>query len=182
MIAKRIFLALTLAAVAAISATALRAQSQELPANGEQEGAQQVCSNGNCGWLCQLKERQAQQLEGSWVHTPSPVLSPGTPPPPPIHTYLTFSRGGAVINPTCPFSEGHIILRRIRFSGITISFSSRRRREASAPADELWRLGAQCLRFFNASRRMEIFSGLSRKRAVASDCCASPDWSMARRL
>lgn len=95
--AKRIFLALILTATVAISATILRAQSSEPLTNGEQELAQAAAFNGHCDWLCQLRERQAQQLEGSWAMTVTPVPPPGAPPLPNRFVYLTITRGGAVI-------------------------------------------------------------------------------------
>lgn len=94
---KRIFLALILAVAVAISATVLRAQSSEPLTNGEQETAQQASSNGHCDWLCQIRERQAQQLEGSWAITVTPAPPPGVPPLPDRHVYATFARGGASI-------------------------------------------------------------------------------------
>jgi hypothetical protein len=96
MTTRRIIFALILAGMIAAPMAALRAQSSEPSTTGQQEADQQASSHGYCGWLCQLKERQAQQLEGSWAHTVSPVLPPGTPPLS-FRTYLTFSRGGAVI-------------------------------------------------------------------------------------
>ena len=91
---KRIFLALTLAAVAAISAAVLRAQSSEPPTNQEQEAAQLSSSNGQSDWLRRLRERQAQRLEGSWVMTVTAVTPPGRPT---RTNYTTFARGGVSI-------------------------------------------------------------------------------------
>lgn len=95
--AKRIFLALTLAAVVAISATVLRAQSNEQPINREQQAAQPAFVNTQCDWLCQLRERQAQLLEGSWVMIVTAVAPPGVPPPPVRTNYTSFARGGVSI-------------------------------------------------------------------------------------
>jgi hypothetical protein len=93
---KSIFLALVLTATVSISATVLRAQSSEPPTSGEGELAQALSFNGQCDWLCQLRERQAQQLEGSWAVTVTPVPPPGAPPLPDRFIYLTMARGGAV--------------------------------------------------------------------------------------
>jgi hypothetical protein len=97
-IAKKIFLALTLVAVATLSATDMRAQSGEPPTTQETaQETQEAAFNGYCGWLCQLRERQAQQLEGSWVVTVTPVVPPGVPEPPSFRAYGTIARGGAFI-------------------------------------------------------------------------------------
>jgi hypothetical protein len=98
MIAKRIFLALTLAAIVTLSTTDLRAQSGEPPTTQETaQESQEAASNRYCGWLCELRERQAQQLEGSWVVTVTPVVPPGVPQPPSFRAYATIARGGAFI-------------------------------------------------------------------------------------
>jgi hypothetical protein len=93
----RILLALTLAVAAAISATVPRAQSIEPAPNQEHEVAQSATFNGRCDWLCQLRQRQAQQLEGSWAMTVTPAPPPGAPPLPNRFVYLTIASGGAVI-------------------------------------------------------------------------------------
>lgn len=97
-IAKKVVLALTLAAVvAAISATVPRAQSNEPPTKQEQEAGPQVSSNGKCDRPCQLRERLARQLEGSWVIAVTAVVPPGAPAPPVRTNYTTFARGGGAI-------------------------------------------------------------------------------------
>jgi hypothetical protein len=47
--------------------------------------------------LEQLRQAQAQRLEGSWTNTVTPVVPPGVPPVPPFRTYVTFARGGGLI-------------------------------------------------------------------------------------
>lgn len=90
---KRIFLALTLAAVTAISATFLRAQSSD-----ELEFKQRLETNG----------KKAEWLEGSWMFTITAVVPPGVPPPPVRNVYVTFGRGGASIlsDRQAPFANG----------------------------------------------------------------------------
>jgi hypothetical protein len=90
--AKRIFLAFTLAAVAAISATALRAQSSV-----EQEAGRGLQSNGLIDVLEQQRQVQAQRLEGSWVLTVNAALPAGVPPPPARTSYTSFARGGVAL-------------------------------------------------------------------------------------
>jgi hypothetical protein len=106
-IARRTLFALTLAWMIAIPTATLRAQSSEPPTNQEQETAQPSSFSGQCDWLCQLRERQAQQLEGSWAMTVTPVPPPGAPPLPNRHLYVTFARGGVYIgfDRNSPFSS-----------------------------------------------------------------------------
>jgi len=105
--ARSIVFALTLAAVVTLSATDLRAQSGEPPATQETAQGSQAAFNDYCGWLCQLKERQAQRLEGSWAYTVTPAVPPGVPPVPSFGAYQTFARGGGGIGSdrTRPFSS-----------------------------------------------------------------------------
>lgn len=85
-----LFIALTL-----LSSTALlRAQSGEPQVGVSEETAQSGSFNERCDWLCQQRERQAQQLEGSWEMIVTPVPPPGAPPLPPRHLYVSFARGG----------------------------------------------------------------------------------------
>lgn len=106
MTTRKITLLLSLTLLVALTATILSAQSDEPTAR--QENAQQESSNGQCGWLCRLREQQAQRLEGTWINTVSPVVPPGVPQPPSQVAYLTFARGGAVTSyirtgPSGPF-------------------------------------------------------------------------------
>jgi hypothetical protein len=96
MTARKITLPLLITLSVAISATNLRAQSSEPPTN-QQGVAQQAFFNEGCDWLCQLLERQAQQLEGSWEMIVTPVPPPGALPLPSRHLYVTFARGGVYI-------------------------------------------------------------------------------------
>ena len=91
MTAKKIILFLSLTLLVALSATILSAQSSTT----EQESAQAEASHGRCDWRCQLREKQAQQLEGSWDIIVTPAVPPGVPQPPSFHSYGTFARGGA---------------------------------------------------------------------------------------
>jgi hypothetical protein len=94
MLAKKIFLALTLAATVAASATVAHAQS-----TGTEQSANQPASQGGgvLDVLEQIKQAQAQQLEGSWVVTVTPAVPPGVPQPPSFRAYATIARGGAFI-------------------------------------------------------------------------------------
>lgn len=51
----------------------------------------------HCDWLCQHKEQQAQQIEGSWTLAATVVVPPGTPAPAPVFVYGSFARGGVYI-------------------------------------------------------------------------------------
>lgn len=75
--AKRILLALTLAAVAAISATALRGRSSDesTPGQGLQTSEFNDASE-------QQGQSRARRLEGSWAFTVTAVVPPGVPPRP----------------------------------------------------------------------------------------------------
>ena len=55
----------------------------------------------------ELRNSQSERFEGSWELTVSPAPPPGVTPPPPFHTYLTISRGGAAIGSdrTRPFDS-----------------------------------------------------------------------------
>jgi hypothetical protein len=88
MTARRIYFALTLAAVSTIFATALRAQSNVEP--GAQNG-------GILDVLGNSRQAQAQRLEGSWVLTVNALVPPGVPPPPARASYTSFTRGGVAI-------------------------------------------------------------------------------------
>jgi hypothetical protein len=78
----------------ALSGTLLRAQTHETPTNPEQDFTAVAAVNGQCDWLCQLKERQSRQLEGPWEMIVTPVPPPGAPPLPSRHLYVSFARGG----------------------------------------------------------------------------------------
>ncbi|HEX4945770.1 MAG TPA: hypothetical protein VFZ34_03875 [Blastocatellia bacterium] len=88
MTVRKLYFALIVVVIAAISVSILRAQSPE------QDSAQAESVNGHCGWLCQQRERQAQRLEGSWEMIVTPVPPPGAPPLPTRHLYVSFARGG----------------------------------------------------------------------------------------
>ena len=90
MITKRIFLALTLAAIVAISANSARAQSTDV----ESRTAQPTSQSGILDILEQIKLAQSQQLEGSWAITVTPAVPPGVPQPPSFRAYGTYARGG----------------------------------------------------------------------------------------
>ena len=78
----------------ALSGALLRAQTHETPTNPEQDFTAVAADNGQCDWLCQLKERQSRQLEGSWEMIVTPVPPPGAPPLPTRHLYVSFAQGG----------------------------------------------------------------------------------------
>ena len=89
MTARKFVLFLSLTLLIALSASLLSAQSSE------QDAAQAESSRGGCDWRCQLREKQAQQLEGSWDVTVTPAVPPGVPQPPSFIAHGTFARGGA---------------------------------------------------------------------------------------
>lgn len=111
---------LTLAVLIAIPLVILRAQSRVSEIIKPESGAEQqeavernsfgqpVSCAPNTWYEC-LKERQSQQLEGSWDVTVTPVVPPGVPQPPAFHAYATLSRGGALFGSdrTRPFSKQH---------------------------------------------------------------------------
>jgi hypothetical protein len=107
MMAKRIVLTLILAGMIVVPAAILRAQSSESTA--EQQAAQTASQGGLLDLLDRLKEAQAQQLEGSWDITVTPVVPPGVPQPPSFIGHATISRGGAYFGSdrTRPFSKQH---------------------------------------------------------------------------
>lgn len=82
MLKKRIFFVLTLASIAAISVTVLRAQSSDEPTIGR---------------VFKTSVNKAERLEGSWTFTVTAVVPPGVPPPPVRHAYVAFARGGAAV-------------------------------------------------------------------------------------
>ncbi len=94
MLAKRIFLTLTLAAIVAVSATVAQAQSADTDQSATQPASQ---GGGVLDVLEQIKQAQAQGLEGSWVVTITPVVPAGVPQPPSFRAYATLARGGAFI-------------------------------------------------------------------------------------
>jgi len=96
MMTKRIFLALTFTAIVAVSATVAQAQSTDT----DQSATQHASGGGILDVLDRIKQAQAQQLEGSWVVTVTPVVPPGVPQPPSFRAYSTFARGGAFIGKT----------------------------------------------------------------------------------
>jgi hypothetical protein len=92
MTARRILFALTLAGMIAIPTATLRAQSSD-----ESTTLQTFTQGGILDVLEQIKQAQAQRLEGSWVITITPAVPPGVPQPPSFRAYGTFTRGGALI-------------------------------------------------------------------------------------
>jgi len=81
-----------LAALTAFPATSLRAQSEEQ----NQEAKQAAAQGGTLDVLERIKEEQAQQLEGAWAYTVTPVVPPGVPQPPSSRAYITIARGGGL--------------------------------------------------------------------------------------
>jgi len=88
----KIIFALALAVMTAVPTASLRAQSSDEPISARNA----TQGGGILDVLDQIKEAQAQQLEGSWVITINLALPPGVPPPPPIIAHATISRGGAL--------------------------------------------------------------------------------------
>ena len=105
MTARKIALFLTITLLITLSATFLSAQS---PAT-EEDTVQVESSHERCDWRCQLREKQAQQLEGSWDVTVTPAVPPGVPQPPSFIAHATFARGGAAFGSdrTRPTSKQH---------------------------------------------------------------------------
>ncbi len=93
MMTKRIFLALILTAIAAVSGAVAQAQSTDADPSANQRAS----GGGILDVLDRIKQAQAQQLEGSWVVTVTPAVPPGVPQPPSFRAYSTFTRGGAYI-------------------------------------------------------------------------------------
>jgi hypothetical protein len=93
MIAKKIFLALTFAAIVVVSGAVAQAQS----ADTEPSTAQPASAGGILDLLDLIKQAQSQRLEGSWVVTVTPAPPPGVPQPPSFRAYATVARGGAFI-------------------------------------------------------------------------------------
>jgi hypothetical protein len=86
--AKKIYLALTLAVIAAFGTLNVRAQSNDDALAAAQGG-------GILDTLEQMRERQSQQFEGSWDLVITPVVPPGVPPPPALVAHASVARGGA---------------------------------------------------------------------------------------
>lgn len=114
MTANRFVLALLCAALLAVSTVSLRAQTTDLTkdpdaATPELRAQALAAANDRCDWLCQLREAQSQQLEGSWEVIVTPVVPSGVPQPPSFHVYSTYSRGGGYTasDRTRPFSKQH---------------------------------------------------------------------------
>lgn len=99
---RKLVFALTLAVLAAVSAATLNAQSSEEPTT-DQTAAQ----GGDLDALEHSKPARARRLEGSWALTVTPAVPPGVPPVPPFRTYLSISRGGALVGSdrTRPFGS-----------------------------------------------------------------------------
>jgi hypothetical protein len=104
MTASRILFALTLAGMIAVLTAALgvQASNKTLPRESSQQ-------SGIIDVLEQLRQAQAQQFEGSWDVTVTPVVPPGVPQPPSFIAHSTVSRGGAFFGSdrTRPFSKQH---------------------------------------------------------------------------
>jgi len=92
MTTRRIIFALILAGMIVIPTTTLRAQTSD-----EQTTDQTASFGGILDILDQIRQAQAQRLEGSWVVTITPAVPPGVPQPPSFRAYATFARGGALI-------------------------------------------------------------------------------------
>ncbi|MBI3427860.1 MAG: hypothetical protein HY011_33475 [Acidobacteria bacterium] len=90
--ATRIILALILATLIAVPAASLRAQSSAEPTTAR-VAAQ---GGGILDVLEQARQAQAQQLEGAWAYTVTPVVPPGVPQPPSQRAYITVARGGGL--------------------------------------------------------------------------------------
>lgn len=112
MTAKKIALFLSITLLVALSTGFLSAQSLTT----EQDAAQAESFRGGCDWRCQLREQQAQQLEGSWDVTVTPFVPPGVPQPPSFIAHATFARGGAAFGSdrTRPTSKQHGAWAHIR--------------------------------------------------------------------
>ncbi len=83
-------IAMTLAGT--ISVPILYAQSGDEPTT-----TQTATQGGILGVLEQMRQTQAQQLEGSWIATVFPTVPPGAPQPS-TSGYLSFARGGGLIS------------------------------------------------------------------------------------
>jgi hypothetical protein len=92
MTTRRIIFALILAGIIVIPTATLRAQTSD-----EQTTHQTASFGGILDILDQIRQAQAQRLEGSWVVTIAPAVPPGVPQPPSFRAYATFARGGAVV-------------------------------------------------------------------------------------
>jgi hypothetical protein len=92
MTTRKIIFALILAGMIVIPTAKLRAQTSD-----EQTTDRIAARGGILGVLEQIKQAQAQRLEGSWVVTVTPAVPPGVPQPPSFRAYGTFARGGAMI-------------------------------------------------------------------------------------
>lgn len=123
MIANRIVLALLCAVILAVASGSARAQSGT-EQEAEQQQAALLVANDRCDWLCQLREAQSQQLEGSWDVIVTPVVPSGVPQPPSFIAHTTFSRGGGAFGSdrNRPFSKQHGVWEHLggnRFAGTT---------------------------------------------------------------
>ena len=92
MTTRKIIFALILAGMIVIPTATLRAQTSD-----EQTTDRTAARGGILGVLEQIKQAQAQRLEGSWMVTVTPAVPPGVPQPPSFRAYGTFARGGAMI-------------------------------------------------------------------------------------
>ncbi len=104
MTARRILFALTLTAMIAVLTVTLNPWTSNGTVHGQ--GIQQ---NGIIDVLDQLRQSQAQQFEGSWDVTVTPVVPSGVPQPPSFVGHATVSRGGAFFGSdrTRPLSKQH---------------------------------------------------------------------------
>ena len=92
MTTRKIIFAMILAGMIVIPTATLRAQTSD-----EQTTDQTAAQGGILELLDQIRQAQAQRLEGSWVVTVTPAVPPGAPQPPSFRAYGTFARGGAMI-------------------------------------------------------------------------------------
>jgi len=92
MTTRKIISALILAGMIVIPTATLRAQTSD-----EQTIDQTASFGGILEILDQIRQAQAQRLEGSWVVTITPAVPPGVPQPPSFRAYATIARGGAFI-------------------------------------------------------------------------------------
>jgi hypothetical protein len=104
MTARRILCTLILVGMIAVLTAALSAQASNKAVPGQ--GFQQ---SGIIDVLEQVRQAQAQQFEGSWDITVTPVVPPGVPQPPSFVGHATVSRGGGYFGSdrTRPFSKQH---------------------------------------------------------------------------